>query len=204
MLSVSVRDQAVPAELIEQCRALGHLIALALANARAHEALRQQAATDPLTRLPNRRAFEEIVTNRPGRAPFAILALDLDDLKGVNDTEGHAAGDALLVRVAGAVKAVMRRGDVLARIGGDEFAAFLFEATEHDARLVAERVLDALGVREGNGGTGVSVGLAIGSPLDDPRQVHADADAAMYAAKRAGGRRYEIAHPYRAENAASS
>jgi diguanylate cyclase (GGDEF)-like protein len=192
VLTVSLRGTAVPAELVEQCKALGHIVELALSNARAHEVLRDQAVTDILTGLRNRRGFEYLVANRPGRSGFAILVLDVDGLKRVNDEKGHAAGDALLVQVGAIVSGVLRRGDVLARIGGDEFAAFLFDATEKGARLVAERILASLRAADDSGVLSVSIGVAVGSPDDDAVKICRDADEAMYRAKRSGGRRYEL------------
>jgi diguanylate cyclase (GGDEF)-like protein len=192
VLTVSVRGTAVPGELVEQCKALGHIVELALSNARAHEELRDQAVTDILTGLRNRRGFEYLVANRPGRSGFAILVLDVDGLKRVNDEEGHAAGDALLVQVGAIVSGVLRRGDVLARIGGDEFAAYLFDAAEKEAKLVAERILAALRSADESGALSVSIGIAVGSADDDAVKVRGDADEAMYRAKRSGGRRYEL------------
>ena len=195
VLSVSTRGGDLSTELVEQCKALGHLLELALANALMHRAAHEQAYTDPLTALPNRRGFEELIANRPGRRPFVILVLDLDGLKMVNDSLGHHAGDALLVRVADVVRGTMRRGDVLARLGGDEFAAYLFDADEVDGCRVADRMLEALVSPVETVTASVSIGLAMGLADDDARQVHSAADAAMYRAKRSGGRRYEVAPP---------
>ena len=190
ILAVSVRGGEVSTELFEQCKALGHLLDLALANAKAHQELGREATTDPLTGLPNRRGFERYVANRPGRRPFVVLALDVDGLKRVNDTRGHEAGDALLVGMAQVVQRTMRRGDVLARLGGDEFALYLFDADEGDGRRFAERMLEAL--TSTDSALSVSVGMAVGASDDDFHEVHAAADALMYQAKRAGGRRYRI------------
>ena len=198
ILCVSIRGGEVSAELVEQCKALGHLLELALANAKAHRDLGFQATTDPLTGLPNRRGFENYVANRPGRRPFVILAFDVDGLKRVNDTFGHDAGDALLVRLGQVVQRTMRRGDVLARLGGDEFAVYLFDAEEDDGRRFAERMLEALSASDHN--LSVSVGMAIGRLDDDVQEVHATADTLMYQAKRAGGRSYRVGQPARRGN----
>jgi len=156
-------------------------------------AAREQALTDPLTNLPNRRGFEAFIANRPRRRPFVILVLDVDGLKRVNDTEGHAAGDLLLVKVAEVVRQAMRRGDVLARLGGDEFAAYLIDAGQGDGCRVAERMLDALAAPDRALTARVSIGVAVGAANDEADEVYAAADAAMYRAKRAGGMRYETA-----------
>jgi diguanylate cyclase (GGDEF)-like protein len=174
--------------------AVGHLTELALSNAISHKEIQELATTDALTGLPNRRGFHEIVENLPGRRPFGILAMDVDGLKRVNDTKGHAAGDALLVHIARTFKGALRRGDVLARLGGDEFATFLFEAGEDTGRMVADRMQLALKDAPINGEVPrVSAGLAYGVPGDDFEKVLELADGAMYEAKRRGGARYEIA-----------
>ena len=186
VLSVPTRGKEASQELFEHCKAVGHLTELALSNALSHEEIQELATTDALTGLPNRRGFHQIVENLPGRRHFGILAIDVDGLKQVNDTKGHAAGDALLMHVAGTFKGALRRGDVLARLGGDEFAVFLFEADENTGRMVADRMLMALTEAR------VSAGLACGLPGDDFLRVLEEADRAMYKAKRGGGGRYEM------------
>jgi diguanylate cyclase (GGDEF)-like protein len=191
ILGVAVRDASVPPELFEQCKAFGHLLELALANAWSHKDLGRQAITDAMTGLPNRRGFDSFLEQRPGRRSFAVLAMDVDGLKQVNDTRGHDAGDALLTMVATTLKGAMRRGDVLARLGGDEFVAYLIDADVDDGRAVATRMLSDL-TAIGDGSSSVSIGIAVGAHEDDFRAVHRAADTAMYDAKRAGGRRYRV------------
>jgi diguanylate cyclase (GGDEF)-like protein len=193
VLSMARQQGEITGELFEQCKSLGHLLELALANALAHKVLSEQATTDALTGLLNRRGFESFISERPGRRPFAVLALDVDNLKEVNDAQGHEAGDALLVRVAGAVRGTMRRGDVLARLGGDEFAAFLFEAGEKEGVRAAERMLAALTATAPDVAAGVSIGIATGDANAEAKGVQSAADAAMYRAKRAGGSGYQLA-----------
>jgi diguanylate cyclase (GGDEF)-like protein len=194
VLTVPIRGFGATEELFEHCKALGKLTELALSNALAHDEIRQLATTDALTGLTNLRGFEENIENRPGRRPFAILAMDVDGLKKTNDNFGHAAGDALLVHIAATVKQAMRRGDVLARLGGDEFAAFLVDADEPSARRVAERMLQSLSRSRTDGRTPrLSVGLAFGFHDSEVSKVREAADAAMYLAKRLGGSRYEVA-----------
>jgi diguanylate cyclase (GGDEF)-like protein len=161
---------------------------LALENARAHELAQAQATTDELTGLANRRAFNSSLDHRPGRLSFAILVIDIDGLKRVNDTKGHHAGDELLSLVARLLAATLRSGDVLARLGGDEFAALLFDADEIGGRDVAKRMLQLLGSAPCSHGTpSVSIGVACGPHDANGSQVLAAADAAMYRAKRLGG-----------------
>jgi predicted signal transduction protein with EAL and GGDEF domain len=115
VLSVPTRGKRASRELFEHCQAVGHLTELALSNALSHEEIQELATTDALTGLPNRRGFNQIAENLPGRRPFGILAMDVDGLKQMNDTRGHAARDALLVQIAGTFRGALRRGDVLAR-----------------------------------------------------------------------------------------
>jgi diguanylate cyclase (GGDEF)-like protein len=194
VLSVPSRGHAMSADLFDYCKAVGHLTELALGNARNHELLAAQATTDELTGLANRRAFDQRVANRPGRLRFCVLALDLDGLKKVNDTEGHAVGDELLVHFSGVMSATLRSGDVFARLGGDEFAGLLFDADASDGAQAATRMLAALAAAPFRGeALGVSIGIASGGPESSGAAVSAAADAAMYRAKRSGGRRYILA-----------
>jgi diguanylate cyclase (GGDEF)-like protein len=194
VLSVPSRGQAMSADLFEYCKAVGHLTELALGNARNHELLAAQATTDELTGLANRRAFDQQLANRPGRLRFCVLALDLDGLKKVNDTEGHAVGDELLVHFSQVISATLRSGDTFARVGGDEFAGLLFDADAADGTRAATRMLGALAAAPFRGeALGVSIGIASGGPESSGAAVSAAADAAMYRAKRSGGRRYILA-----------
>ena len=200
VLAVMTRGDSVPGELIDQCEAIGHLVELALSNAFAHDDLEALARTDALTGLANRREFEHLVTHRPARYAFALLAIDVDGLTQVNDRDGHPAGDALLVHVARTLAATMRRGDMLARLGGDEFGAVVFDADEHSARLVAERMLEELQRSPFNGAVpSVSIGIALGSPQADAGPVFEAADRAMYAAKDRGGGCYALSPTGEAE-----
>jgi diguanylate cyclase (GGDEF)-like protein len=193
VLMVALRGGAPPGDLLEQCKALGHLTELALRNALAHELLQDMATTDALTGVANRRSFEQLMTQHPGRRPYAVLVLDVDGLKAVNDTYGHLAGDRMLVEVAASLTRVMRRGDVLARVGGDEFAVFAVDADLEAGREIAERMLLALSrARIVGGAPRASIGVAVGTEGDDALEVFGAADAAMYAAKREGGERFAL------------
>jgi diguanylate cyclase (GGDEF)-like protein len=193
VLSVSLRGKELPDELFELSKALMHVIELALSNAMSHKLLEDLASTDELTGLPNRREFNRLTQNRPGRFSFVIVSMDLDGLKNINDTQGHAAGDQLLCHVASVLQSSLRAGDVVARLGGDEFAAILFQADESDGRVVCERILAALASSPNETRPSLSIGIATGAASADVIEVRAAADDAMYRAKQRGGGCYELA-----------
>jgi diguanylate cyclase (GGDEF)-like protein len=196
VLVVSMRSGELPEELFEQCKAIGHLTELALGNALAHQSLRRLATTDVLTGLANRRAFEQLMSRPLGRNAYTVLVVDLDGLKEVNDSQGHLAGDNLLVEVAGTLSRVMRRGDVLARVGGDEFAVLALDTGVGAAEEIAQRMLLALqGIDIVDSSARASIGVAVGRTDDSALDVFHAADAAMYRAKREGGDRFALAPP---------
>jgi diguanylate cyclase (GGDEF)-like protein len=167
------------------------------------ERLAHEARHDPLTGLANRSLFSlrvEAALARDDNAP-AVMFLDLDDFKGVNDTFGHAAGDALLVTVAERLRASLREVDLAARLGGDEFAVLLEHApTPVEAERAAERVLGALLAPLTVEGHAVRVRASIGVALASGGASSADellrnADLAMYAAKAGGRSRSAIFSP---------
>ncbi|MFC7534131.1 putative bifunctional diguanylate cyclase/phosphodiesterase [Actinoplanes sp. GCM10030250] len=154
----------------------------------AMEELRVRASYDSLTGLANRAHFSEAMLDGPD--DVAVLLIDLDDFKTVNDTMGHAAGDALLVTVAQRLREAVRGNDVVARLGGDEFAVLLPGAGPADGGLVAEQILRSLGepmdVQQHTIVTRASVGVTGSRPGDDPSTLLSNADIAMYEAKRRG------------------
>jgi len=171
----------------------------------AEQTIRQLGLRDPLTGLVNRRYLQENATQliagaKRARTRLAILAIDLDDFKAVNDRYGHAAGDEVLVTSAQRMKQLLREVDVIARLGGDEFVIVLTQVNDAaTAREVAGRVVDTLNqpIAFAGGGTaliGASVGVAmsgdVGETLDDLLK---KADTALYAAKRDGKHVYRIA-----------
>ena len=169
--------------------------AAALDRADSFRAAETSASTDPLTGLPNRRYFEEFSTLLSGRRragdAVAVLMIDIDKFKGLNDTYGHPAGDQVLRQVAGAITAAVRDQDVPARIGGEEFAVLLRNPGPEVALEVGERVRRA--VRDldlgeiGVSGVSVSVGVANATGPDEPIHALVDrADRALLRAKRAG------------------
>ena len=165
------------------------------------EQLTHQAYHDSLTDLANRSLFGQHIDQAlrrraEGAASVAVIFLDIDDFKGVNDTLGHAAGDALLVEVAARIRACLRRPDTAARLGGDEFA-LLIEGVDSaiEAEHVARRVLDVLREPFTVSGTSVIVRASLGIAVADNPDANAaslmrQADVAMYVAKGAGRNRY--------------
>lgn len=162
--------------------------------------LRHEALHDPLTGLPNRALLHDrlaVALAKARRHPWspAVLFCDLDGFKAVNDRYGHHAGDRLLVAVARRVRQLLRPGDTLARLSGDEFIIVLEDAAGPDeATLVAERVLEALGRPFPIDGGEISIDASIGIATAGPRTRDANdllvrADAAMYHAKAKGGAR---------------
>jgi diguanylate cyclase (GGDEF)-like protein/PAS domain S-box-containing protein len=165
--------------------------------------LERQALHDPLTHLPNRlllmdRARQAITRLHRSDGLVAMLFIDLDKFKAVNDNLGHDVGDRLLLGVAKRLEALMRDSDTVARLGGDEFVILAEDVEdENEALALGARVLDALEESFSFGSAYVtilaSVGIAISRhPDTDPEAMLREADVAMYRAKGAGGRRLEL------------
>lgn len=161
----------------------------------------QKANFDPLTGLPNRYLFEDRLNHATERArregtPLAVMFLDLDGFKQVNDRLGHEVGDTVLCRLAERIRSTLRTSDTVARIGGDEFAIVLESlGSAEDATHVAEKLQSAVAVplTEGNHRFDPSCSIGISYFLlngTDARSLLAHADGAMYRAKRLGGGRY--------------
>ena len=184
-------------------RLLSRSINYAVERKRAEVELAHQAMHDALTALPNRALFYDRLgqaLNRVGRhsAAVAVLFLDLDRFKLVNDSLGHGAGDKLLVSVAERLSNVLRAGDTAARFGGDEFVILCEDVSgERQAIAIAERIAAELDAPFTVGGDEVfvrtSVGIALATePGARPEALIRDSDAAMYRAKERGGGVYEV------------
>jgi diguanylate cyclase (GGDEF)-like protein len=156
-----------------------------------------QAGHDPLTGLKNRRRFDEdlraeLARSRREKTTGAVLMLDLDDFKRVNDTLGHPVGDLVIAEIAAVLTGRMRVTDVLARLGGDEFAIVLPRCELDEAEEIAEEIVRAVRRRASAAGSAASIttsaGIAtFGSDSPGPDPVLAAADQALYEAKDAGG-----------------
>jgi diguanylate cyclase (GGDEF)-like protein len=168
--------------------------------------LAHQALHDPLTGLPNRVFFLErlaqavdAATRRSIRS--AVLFVDIDRFKAINDVAGHAAGDQLIVGVGNRLRDMLRPGDTVARLGGDEFVILcenLLDA-QSEAIGIAERICSVMvkpfSTPNSELFTSASIGIAFVKPGDDPHVLVARADSAMYMAKQHGRARYELYHP---------
>jgi diguanylate cyclase (GGDEF)-like protein len=190
-------------------RMQGHLNRVNVELRTANEELRRRAFLDPLTGLPNRLLFEDRLAHaleRGGRADerrergaakLCVLFVDLDGFKPVNDSFGHAAGDAVLKTVAARLSALARDSDTLARIGGDEFVLLVEDAASlADCVALANRMVRALALPFETDGRSVtisgSIGIVVYPDHGQKDKLIAHADAAMYAAKRAGGNTYAL------------
>ncbi|HEX7280063.1 MAG TPA: diguanylate cyclase [Solirubrobacterales bacterium] len=158
--------------------------------------LERQASEDSLTGLDNRRRFEKdlataMARSRRDRSTGALLILDIDDFKRVNDSQGHPAGDRLIQEVAGVLRRRTRRSDNLARLGGDEFAVILPRCSRQEAEIAAEAIArEVREYRSADEAQPVTVSVGVAMFGDDPRTsaatVFSEADTAMYAAKDEG------------------
>lgn len=187
-----------------QAPLLERAIRYSLQQARVHERLLYQATHDALTGLPNRTNFYNLLSDAMDTAQkhhkfdFAVLFLDLDRFKIVNDSLGHVVGDKLLVSIAERIKSCLRPHDVVSRFGGDEFTVLLRKIeTVEDAVEVAERLQRKLAVPFVFDGYEIFTSSSIGITVADdkqrkPEDYLRDADSAMYRAKAAGKARYEI------------
>ena len=176
--------------------AVGSQLASCLEVAQLHDSLKREASHDPLTRLNNRRLFLERLEQEVARATasgesFSIIFLDVDELKRINDTYGHLAGDALLREVANALMDAVRGEDVVARYGGDEFVLLLPSTPAPAAASVAQRISEGIARHRFMAGRellripGVSLGVAT-FPRDGrtAEEILASADATLYRQKR--------------------
>jgi diguanylate cyclase (GGDEF)-like protein len=191
----------------ELVASLARQTGLSLENVGLHDRVRRQAVTDDLTGLFNHRRFQEVIASEIAAAqrydrPLALLLLDIDDFKAINDTYGHQQGDVVLREVARVLRDCSREIDEPARYGGEEMAVALPQTDLDGAYAIAERVrvaVEALAIPrlDGSGSLSVTVSCGVAAGSDDKDALVADADAALYSAKR-GGKNRTVRAPARA------
>ncbi len=185
--------------------------ALAFERHRAEQLLVEAATVDPLTGIPNRAQFLAVLEQQvavraadadgDGLGPLAVLYLDLDNFKPVNDIHGHRFGDRVLAAVASVLTSQVRPEDMVARLGGDEFAVLCYRGVdERTVALIAERLIKAVEQPVEVDGVPVRVGLSVGVAFTDVHGPGLDAlldaaDHALYTAKREGRGRWRLAQP---------
>src|SRR4051794_1900085 len=200
LLSVTRPARAFSEEERVRFQDLARQAGVSLDNVALHEQLARQASTDELTGLLNHRRMHEVLSQELEhgprfRKPVALVLLDIDDFKRVNDTYGHQCGDEVLYAVARAAESGARQGDHVARYGGEEIAVVLPHAGLDQAQLVAERIrrrIESVAVPLADGGVvrpTASLGVAVLAGGGDKAALIAAADAALYDAKRAGKNR---------------
>ncbi|MDQ2831920.1 MAG: EAL domain-containing protein, partial [Chloroflexota bacterium] len=206
MQFVSRHRGALDANLVEALTAIGVQVGQFIERLQAEEALQHQALHDALTNLPNRsllqnRLYQALRVAQSAGAPVALLLMDLDRFKEVNDTLGHHCGDLLLQHVGAHVSGALRTTDTVARLGGDEFAVLLPETDEQGAIAAAQKILQALATPMLMDGRQFEVRSSIGIALypehgADAATLLRRADVAMYTAKRAGSGHalYDLLH----------
>lgn len=183
----------------------------------AEERLAELAVTDPLTGLPNRRGLDDLLAGALARArrrgaPIALLFLDLDRFKSINDQHGHAVGDAVLREFGRRLRAAVRETDVVARLAGDEFVILLECAGPRgvvDPQCVARKLLASVSEPMDMGAApparvGTSIGIALSDGSDSPHQLLEKADRALYRAKANGRNTFYAATPDPLEEPAAS
>ena len=194
-IGVASREAAdINHALLARLRSFAGLVEMALGNAQAWEELSRRATHDGVTGLANHRSFQEHLArevakaHRHGRA-LSLLMLDLDRFKAINDTYGHPVGDRVLAEVARRLEASARRDDLVARVGGEEFAVLMPETDLDRAISVAERTRRAIGDAPFDhvGAVTISIGACELTETLDPTGLVARADRALYVAKREGG-----------------
>lgn len=205
-MGIVVADSAQPREFSPQdvdfLQAVAHVLAGAIHSSRAQRDLAHQALHDPLTGLPNRALLLDrlaLALARVSRqsSTVAVLFLDVDRFKVINDSLGHSVGDELLIAVAARLEGVLRPSDTVGRFGGDEFVIVAESVADQDeAVALAERITHAVTRPVQLGGRDVpvtiSIGVVVAAAGDDAESLLRDADAAMYRAKERGRARHAV------------
>jgi diguanylate cyclase (GGDEF)-like protein len=192
-LGAAFGEDLIPAGVEVRLERFASLVGLAISNADAWDRLARQASTDPLTGIANRRTFQESLTAEIARAHrygrhLSLVLIDLDNFKGVNDRHGHQAGDRVLVLFAQLLSAHSRQGELVARMGGEEFAWLMPETDHHGAYTAAERVRTAIESTpfDDVGTVTLSAGVGSSENTRDADTLIRDTDRALYWAKDSG------------------
>ena len=190
-------------DMIRELEELSRRAGPAIENARRFREARQMADLDALTGLHNRRYFHETLAREVARARrydrrLALIVFDVDDFKAINDRIGHLSGDAVLAETADRVREAVRSADIACRVGGDEFAVILPEASTDDADQLYHRLRGAISSRPVGlaGRLFVSAGIAELRNDDDPTAFFERADEALYRAKELGKGQVAEAAPH--------
>jgi len=192
--------EPVPTDTAEMLQGIAAQAATAIRHAQLYREQEESSLTDELTHLANRRYLaqrylQEMQRSRRHRKPLAILMLDIDHFKLVNDNHGHLVGDAVLAEVAQIITRSVRDSDVCARYGGEEFAVILSESDLDGAMRLAGRLRAAVEAAEFPAGLRVTVSIGVASTADPDQlsKLLEEADRALYDAKRNGRNRVEAA-----------
>jgi diguanylate cyclase (GGDEF)-like protein/PAS domain S-box-containing protein len=192
-------DVPVPDGLEERLARFAELVSLAISNAQTLQSLARQATTDPVTGLANHRVFHERLAEEVERATryrrsLTLAIVDIDHFKRVNDTHGHQAGDRVLAEVASQLAAEARAGDVVARIGGEEFAWLMPDTDAHGGEAAADRARRAIAALHPAGDAPITVSAGVSALVDglDGQELLRRADESLYAAKEAGRDRVRV------------
>jgi diguanylate cyclase (GGDEF)-like protein len=192
-LGAAYGEQRIPVGAEVRLERFASLVGLAISNADAFDRLARQASTDPLTGIANRRAFDERLSAEVARArrygrDLSLAVLDLDHFKSVNDVHGHQAGDRVLVLFAQMLSGHAREDELVARIGGEEFAWLMPETDQHGAYAAADRTRNAIenAPFEDVGTVTLSAGVCSLGGSRDAQTLFRDADRALYWAKGSG------------------
>jgi diguanylate cyclase (GGDEF)-like protein len=209
VMTLGTRVESAPTpSIVAVLETMATHLGVVLQRTRLQTELRHQALHDPLTGLGNRALYRQRLSEltepstsdlERGRDEFALIMLDLDDFKVVNDSLGHATGDALLIAAADRLRAIVGRATTVARLGGDEFVVLLAPASEASAVAVAEDVVAGFRreffVKGQALRTTVSVGVTLSGADTDPEELLRSADLAMYVAKAAGKGKFVMYQP---------